>query len=264
MFAPRPRILLLTVMCVGVMALFFPANIAIGQAPDAKINANANTKTQPGQPGLSKSNAAIIETCFKCHGEGGVSKIPTHPTIAGQKAGYLVKQLNEFKRSQNVLSEKTPAPTTPQEEEKKPDLVGRSDFIMNHMVEGINKNDFAPLAIYISLLPCDGNPNPAGDSDEVGGDEKIPNPPAILSRCVACHGENGISSQPSVPNLAGQKRAYLRRELLLMRETAWGGSDKTKEEWRRHPIMEQQAARLRIEDVDSISSYYAQLNCRGK
>ncbi|MDH3336165.1 MAG: c-type cytochrome [Rhodospirillaceae bacterium] len=213
------------------------------------------------KPELSKENAAIVETCFKCHGKGGVSQIPTHPTIAGQKAGYLIRQLNEFKRSQELLSEQMVQQPDKQEEEKNRALSGRSDFIMNHMVSGFDKSNFISLATYISSLPCDGVATP---NDEVDQGEKTPNPPGIIGHCVACHGEDGVSSQSSVPNLAGQRRAYLRRELLLMRETAWSGNNTAKAEWRSHPIMEQQAARLKIEDVDSISSYYSQLNCRGK
>ncbi|MDH5772997.1 MAG: c-type cytochrome [Rhodospirillaceae bacterium] len=232
-----------------------------GPAFAQPVDANAKAKTETSQPELSKENAAILETCFKCHGKGGVSQIPTHPTIAGQKAGYLVKQLNEFKRAQETLNEKILAQPEKQKEEKNSVLSGRNDFIMSHMVEGFNKNNFTSLAVYISLLPCDGVVSP---NDEVDQGEKTQTPPSIIGRCVACHGENGISSQPSVPNLAGQRRAYLRRELLLMRETAWGGNNTDKNEWRAHPIMEQQAARLKIEDVDSIANYYSQLNCRGK
>jgi len=244
----------------GFLAVFTMFAFSGGLSFAQTIDTNSKTKTESGQPDLSKENAAIIETCFKCHGKGGVSQIPTHPTIAGQKAGYLVKQLNEFKRAQETLNEKKSVQPEKQEEKKNP-LSGRSDFIMSHMIAGVNKNNFTSLAVYISLLPCDGVASP---NDEVDQGEKNPTPPSVIGRCVTCHGENGISSQPSVPNLAGQRRAYLRRELLLMRETAWGGNDADKNEWRAHPIMEQQSARLRIEDVDSIANYYSQLSCRAK
>lgn len=225
-----------------------------------------NKKIKTSMPAISKSNKQILETCFKCHGPGGVSQIPTHPTIAGQKTGYLVNQLNAFKRSQDQINK--PGANKPNKKDKKRNLAisGRDDAIMNHMVQGLRKSDFAPLAIYISLLPCDGNIK----SDKTEATKKVtkktarPKAPAAIARCVSCHGKNGISSSPNTPNLAGQKRAYLRRELLLMRETAWGGRDVSQEQWRTHPIMERQAARLRIEDVDSISNYYAKLNCSGK
>ena len=257
MLPRRFRSLAIYTLSVGLSFVFMQSSQASAQTD----NTNDKTKTETGQPVLSKENTAILETCFKCHGAGGVSQIPTHPTIAGQKAGYLVKQLNEFRRSQEILSEQAATQSANQEDEKQA-VSGRSDFIMNHMVSGLSKNNFTSLAVYISLLPCDGNANP--DNNDIDQGEKIPKAPNVVARCVSCHGENGISSQPNVPNLAGQRRAYLRRELLMMRETAWGGNNLNKNEWRGHPIMEQQSARLRIEDVDSISNYFSQLNCRSK
>ncbi len=238
-----------------LIAVFLLPQIALSQSTAA--DKKENTKTS--SPAISESNVKVLETCFKCHGPGGVSQIPTHPTIAGQKTGYLVNQLNAFKRSQDAFNERANAIAQP---DNKKDITpsaisnGRNDAIMNHMVVGLRKNNFVPLAIYISVLPCDG--------DVKSVDNKTaPTAPAVIIRCVACHGKNGISSTSNIPNLAGQKRAYLRRELLLMRESAWGGNSIIKNEWRSHPIMEKQSARLRIEDVDSISNYYAQLSCRG-
>ncbi|MCG6968793.1 MAG: cytochrome c [Gammaproteobacteria bacterium] len=35
--------------------------------------------------------------CQVCHGEGGKSKNPTYPRLAGQHAKYIIKQLKAFK-----------------------------------------------------------------------------------------------------------------------------------------------------------------------
>ena len=247
------------VFIASLIAVFLLPQIALSQNTPADKNKNPPKISKTASPAISESNAKVLETCFKCHGPGGVSQIPTHPTIAGQKTGYLVNQLNAFKRSQDALNERANEMAQPGDKKDitpSVKLSGRDDSIMNHMLDGISKNNFAPLAIYISVLPCDGNVKSVDN-------ETTPTAPAAISRCVACHGKNGISSTPNIPNLAGQKRAYLRRELLLMRESAWGGNSIIKNEWRSHPIMEKQSARLRIEDVDSISNYYAQLNCRG-
>ncbi len=239
----------------ALIIIFLLPQIALSQNTTADKNKNPKKSI----PAISKSNAKILETCFKCHGPGGVSQIPTHPTIAGQKIGYLINQLNAFKRSQDALNERAKEIAKPDDKKDiRPSIKssGRDDLIMNHMVAGLSKNNFGPLAIYISVLPCDGNVKSVDNKAR-------PIVPAAISRCVSCHGKNGISATPNTPNLAGQKRAYLRRELLLMRESAWGGSNAVEKEWRTHPIMEKQAARLRIEDVDDISNYYARLSCRG-
>ena len=106
------------------------------------------------------------------------------------------------------------------------------------------------------MLACDGGKTKA----------KPVNPPVMPQagqRCAACHGVDGIGRLPHVPNVAGQQRAYLRRQLLLIRETAWGAAPREHESWRSHPIMERQAARISIEDVDALARYYAALDCRG-
>jgi cytochrome c553 len=42
--------------------------------------------------------------------------------------------------------------------------------------------------------------------------------PARLGLCAACHGANGHSSMPGVPNLAGQRLDYLRDALSQYRD----------------------------------------------
>ena len=38
-------------------------------------------------------------------------------------------------------------------------------------------------------------------------------PPRAAQACVACHGANGVSINPIWPNLAGQKKEYLVKQL---------------------------------------------------
>ncbi len=41
---------------------------------------------------------------------------------------------------------------------------------------------------------------------------------ALAQACIACHGENGVGSAPSWPNLAGQKRDYLVTQITAFRD----------------------------------------------
>ena len=41
---------------------------------------------------------------------------------------------------------------------------------------------------------------------------------ALSATCVACHGVNGISPNPTWPNLAGQKEQYLIKQLTALRD----------------------------------------------
>jgi len=199
-----------------------------------------------------------LQTCFQCHGPGGVSVIPTRPTIAGQKAEYIRRQLVAFKNSATKSLQE--AGIDARGAENSPRAALRRDPVMEHMAEGMPDHLLAPLAQAVSQLACAAKPDKA---------PRVPPPalpqqrPAAAQACVVCHGEDGIGVQNQVPNLAGQQRSYLRRQLLLLRETAWGARPREGEAWRSHPIMEAKAARLKITDIDAIAQYYTALDCQG-
>ena len=66
--------------------------------------------------------------------------------------------------------------------------------------------------------------------------------------CAACHGAEGISANPIWPNLAGQKDAYLVKQLNDFKSGA-----------RKDPVMAGMAAALSDADIANISAYYASL-----
>jgi len=66
--------------------------------------------------------------------------------------------------------------------------------------------------------------------------------------CAACHGSNGISSNPEWPNLAGQQEKYLVNQLKEFRD---GG--------RNNALMSPMAKPLSDDDIANISAYYASL-----
>ena len=71
---------------------------------------------------------------------------------------------------------------------------------------------------------------------------------AKTGMCAACHGADGIAAVPMYPNLAGQKEAYLVKQLKAF---------KTGE--RKDPVMAPMAMGLSDEDIANISAYYAGL-----
>ena len=66
--------------------------------------------------------------------------------------------------------------------------------------------------------------------------------------CAACHGPTGISAIPMYPNLAGQKAAYLAKQLKDFKSGA-----------RKDPVMAPMAMGLSEEDIANISAFYASL-----
>lgn len=66
--------------------------------------------------------------------------------------------------------------------------------------------------------------------------------------CAVCHGQNGISTNPLTPNLAGQYAGYLVRQLQLY---------KNKE--RKDSVMNEKAQTLSTQDMEDIAAYYASM-----
>ena len=71
---------------------------------------------------------------------------------------------------------------------------------------------------------------------------------AKAAMCAACHGATGISAIPSYPNLAGQKEAYLAKQLKDFKSGA-----------RKDPVMGAMAMGLSDADVANVAAYYAGL-----
>ncbi len=66
--------------------------------------------------------------------------------------------------------------------------------------------------------------------------------------CAACHGADGHSLSPLWPNLAGQKEAYLAKQIKAFRDGI-----------RKDPTMSPMAAGLTDADVDNLAAYFSSL-----
>ncbi|MBL4910311.1 MAG: cytochrome c [Alteromonadaceae bacterium] len=71
---------------------------------------------------------------------------------------------------------------------------------------------------------------------------------AKSAMCGACHGAAGVSALPMYPNLAGQKEAYLSKQLKDFKSGA-----------RKDPVMSSMAAPLSDADVVNLAAYFASL-----
>lgn len=67
--------------------------------------------------------------------------------------------------------------------------------------------------------------------------------------CQGCHGEEGISFEPLIPNLAGQYGVYIAKQLRNYQAGT-----------RSHKIMSAMAATINDEDLADISAYFASRN----
>lgn len=138
----------------------------------------------PVQAGDVAAGAAKAEAgrCTECHGldgqgDGhGPGSAVRFPKLAGQQAGYLLQQLNDFRSGH------------------------RKSDVMRLNVQDLTDTDLADLAAwYASRPPMRPEAAPTAA------------PPVYASTCAACHGEAGVSEH--APRLAGQDAHYLARQL---------------------------------------------------
>lgn len=71
---------------------------------------------------------------------------------------------------------------------------------------------------------------------------------AAAAACAACHGPTGVSSNPMWPNLAGQQKAYLVKQMKDFRAGT-----------RKDAVMENMAKNLSDADIENIAAYYNSL-----
>ena len=96
------------------------------------------------------------------------------------------------------------------------------------------------LAVVLALLPCTTNA-----ADREAGKQ------LVETRCSFCHGMNGISSSPLIPNHRGQQPLYFVKQLKAFKD----GS-------RKDPMMTVQAANLTEQDMENVAAYYSSLSCK--
>jgi len=70
--------------------------------------------------------------------------------------------------------------------------------------------------------------------------------------CAACHGANGVSVSDTIPNLAGQRSAYLETQLK-----AW------KDGSRKNAVMNAIGSQLTAEEIPQLAAYFASLPSAG-
>ena len=66
--------------------------------------------------------------------------------------------------------------------------------------------------------------------------------------CAACHGPEGISAADIWPNLAGQKKGYLVKQIKAFRDGT-----------RKDPSMQPMVANLTDEDIENLATYYSSM-----
>ncbi len=161
-------------------------------------------ETTPPETGKSRGDAAkgeqiATQVCAACHSADGNSIIPANPSLAGQHAEYITKQLHNFKSEDG----KPPARESP---------------IMGAMVAPLSEEDMKNLgAYYAQQTP---KPGVAQDKSLAEKGEKMyrgGNLESGVPACAGCHSPNGAGIPPVYPRLSGQHAEYVLTQLRAFR-----------------------------------------------
>ena len=130
------------------------------------------TKPDPVQAGKAAAAA-----CAGCHGEGGISKTPGMPNLVALDPKYLVAAMKGYKSGQ------------------------RKHDVMKSMLAAVSEADMNNIALYYALHRPARAQTPAAGNRAAGK--------TAAAACAGCHGNQGVSTNPAAPNLAGQDAQYL-------------------------------------------------------
>ncbi len=145
-------------------------------------------------PGDADRGKRINVTCAACHGTDGNSPTSAFPSIGGQQAEYLLKQMRDIKGGQREVA------------------------VMVGMLDNMSDQDLVDLAAFYSEQKAQTG---AADPALVTLGERIYRagiPRKQIAACTACHAPDGQGNGPAkFPMLAGQWPEYTAAQLRLFR-----------------------------------------------
>ncbi len=174
-----------------------------------------------GDAALGKTKSA---TCAGCHGADGISVNPEWPNLAGQGAGYLEKQLKEFKEGK------------------------RQNATMAPMAAPLAEQDMADLAAFyadqtLKVGAAEEALVKLGETIYRGG-----NPVTGVPACIGCHGPAGKGNPAAnFPALSGQHAAYTANQLHAFKKGE-RNNDMAK-------MMRNTATAMNAEEIKAVASY---------
>jgi DmsE family decaheme c-type cytochrome len=234
---------------------------------DAELNSIASfyaqqtpTRAQTplvGDPSAGKTASAA---CADCHGQQGVSPVPEWPSLAGQEAQYLADATKAYKdgsRSKAVACAPCHGEGGVTKRPGIPSLVGmdpkylvtamkayvtgqRKHPIKKGLFSGVGDTELNSIALFYARQV------PARAQTPLVGDPA--NGKTESAQCAGCHGEQGVSTNPDWPSLAGQDAKYTADAIRAYKN----GS-------RSDEVMKGLVADLDEKTINDMASFYAGL-----
>lgn len=134
-------------------------------------------KAPPPAPDPVAAGKAAAAACGGCHGEDGVSKTPGTPSLIGLDPKYFVAAVKSYVDGH------------------------RKNDIMKSMAESLGDADLRNVALFYALQKPQRAQTPAPGDKSAGK--------KAAADCAGCHGDQGVSTNPANPSLAGQDAEYL-------------------------------------------------------
>jgi len=178
-----------------------------------------------GDAANGKSKSVV---CAACHGADGKAINPEYPNLAGQHAGYIAKQLTDYRDGD------------------------RANQLMSPMAAALSDQDILDLAAFFSeMTPIAGAAE--DDNLELGANiyrGGITEPK--IASCTGCHSPSGKGNPAAnFPMLSGQNKAYLALQLKLFRSGERANDP--------NQMMRTLAHRLSDTEIDAVANYAAGL-----
>lgn len=186
--------------------------------------------------GDAEAGKAKSATCAACHSADGNSAVDMYPKLAGQHAGYLYKQLVDFKTGMETAGKQ-----------------GRNNAVMFGMVASLSDQDMKDLAAYFASQKMKAGATPEnviarGEQLFRGGDAD-----RGIAACIACHGPRGSGSSLSgFPKISFQNATYLKTTLQDFRAGNRAND--------LNGMMQDIAKKLSDEDIEVLSQYLGGLH----
>jgi cytochrome c553 len=136
----------------------------------------APAKAAAGKPNAVSAGKAAAVACGGCHGEAGVSKMAGTPSLIGMDPKYFVAALGAYKGGQ------------------------RKHDMMKALVSDLAEAEVNNIALYYALQTPGKAKTPAAGNVAAGK--------TAAASCSGCHGDGGVSGNPTTPSLAGQEAQY--------------------------------------------------------
>lgn len=158
-------------------------------------------------------NSKVVE-CLVCHSKSGIKIDPLRPNILGQKKAYIVSQVKAIRDG------------------------SRQSPTMKPVVEKLSDEDIYRIADYFAKQTFIKR-----ESEQINLAGKN-----VRANCVSCHGMTGKTVNESWPNLAGQNKEYLYKQLLDIESGK-----------RNSPQMSVIVKELTHQEMKDVSEYYSQI-----